>query len=198
MTTVFTNGIFDILHEGHVRLLQFAKAHGDRLIVAINSDLSAKRLKGPTRPIFNEDHRKQLLQELRCVDEVVIFTNDTPESLIRVLRPDVLVKGPDAKLGAIPGADLVAKVICPDWPVVESTSLIIQKVLATCDRPLSLDCDIQIEGFPDVSMFELSIGFNNQPDGYRPVLYRGGKRIIQSWTMNIHHNQPEDKEGVSG
>lgn len=197
MTTVFTNGVFDIIHEGHVKLLEFAKSHGDRLIVGINSDESVKRLKGPTRPIFTQEQRQFILRRIFCVDECWIFGQDTPEELIKIVKPDILVKGPDAKSGTIPGSDLVDKVICPDWPVVESTSLIVQKVLCSSDHPLPMNCQIEVENRRDIEMADLSLMFNKQPDGYRPVLYYKGKRVIEHWIMNIQHNQPSDKEGCS-
>jgi D-glycero-beta-D-manno-heptose 1-phosphate adenylyltransferase len=96
LKVVFTNGVFDILHVGHVDYLEKAKAHGDRLIVAINSDSSVRRLdKGPERPINPEEARARVVGALRCVDATIIFEEDTPLSLITMLRPDVLVKGGD-------------------------------------------------------------------------------------------------------
>ena len=93
---VFTNGVFDILHRGHVTYLEAAKAMGDRLIVGLNADASVKRLnKGPERPIHDQEARAIVLAALRCVDAVVIFNEDTPLQLIEVLEPDVLVKGGD-------------------------------------------------------------------------------------------------------
>jgi len=93
---VFTNGVFDILHRGHVTYLGAAKALGDRLIVGLNADASVKRLnKGPERPIHDQEARAIVLAALRCVDAVVIFDEDTPLQLIEALEPDVLVKGGD-------------------------------------------------------------------------------------------------------
>ena len=93
---VFTNGVFDILHRGHVTYLEAAKAMGDRLIVGLNADASVKRLnKGPERPIHDQEARAIVLAALRCVDAVVIFDEDTPLQLIEVLEPGVLVKGGD-------------------------------------------------------------------------------------------------------
>ncbi len=132
MTTVFTNGVFDLLHIGHVHLLEFARAQGDRLVVGINSDSSAKRLKGPSRPIVSAAERAEMLLALRCVDQVEIFEADTPESLIRHLRPDVLVKGPACLGTKVPGAELVqswgGRVIVPDWPVEQSTTEIADRI----------------------------------------------------------------------
>jgi len=102
---VFTNGVFDLLHTGHVVLLEAARAEGDALIVGVNRDASARRLgKGPDRPIVAEDERARLVAALAAVDCVVLFAEDTPLALIRQLRPDVLVKGADYAPDAIVGA----------------------------------------------------------------------------------------------
>ena len=92
---VFTNGVFDILHPGHVRYLQAARAHGDLLIVGLNSDASVRRNKGPERPINPEHERAEVLAALACVDAVSIFDDDTPADIIRRVQPDILVKGAD-------------------------------------------------------------------------------------------------------
>ncbi len=104
---VFTNGCFDLLHVGHVRYLAEAKKLGDFLIVGINSDESVKRLKGPTRPIQNQQDRAEILKALEAVDETVIFTEDTPENLIKSIRPDILVKGGDWSVDQIVGGPFV-------------------------------------------------------------------------------------------
>ncbi len=105
---VFTNGVFDILHRGHVEYLEEAAALGDRLIVGINSDSSVQRLgKGPDRPLNDQDSRALVLASLRCVDAIVIFEEDTPLEMINAISPDVLVKGGDWKADQIVGADVV-------------------------------------------------------------------------------------------
>ena len=104
---IFTNGCFDILHKGHITYLQKAKRLGDILVVGINSDASVKRLKGSDRPVNNEKDRAIVLSALGCVDRVVLFKEDTPEKLIRKLRPDVLVKGGDWKKKDVVGAPFV-------------------------------------------------------------------------------------------
>jgi rfaE bifunctional protein nucleotidyltransferase chain/domain len=104
---VFTNGCFDLLHVGHVRYLQEARAQGDILVVGVNSDASTKRLKGPTRPVQNESDRAEILAALGCIDFSVIFTEDTPQNLIEQVRPDVLVKGGDWAIDQIVGAPFV-------------------------------------------------------------------------------------------
>jgi D-beta-D-heptose 7-phosphate kinase/D-beta-D-heptose 1-phosphate adenosyltransferase len=104
---VFTNGVFDLLHPGHVRYLQQARALGDCLIVGINSDRSVRENKGPGRPITPEAERAELLRALTCVDEVVVFDDATPYRLIAALQPDVLVKGDDWAEDAIVGRDVV-------------------------------------------------------------------------------------------
>ncbi len=92
---VFTNGCFDLLHPGHVRLLERARSHGQRLVVAVNSDASVRSLKGPTRPILPERERAATLASLACVDAVTVFAEETPHALLEALLPDVLVKGAD-------------------------------------------------------------------------------------------------------
>lgn len=104
---VFTNGVFDILHRGHVDYLTRASELGDVLIVGLNSDESVRRIKGADRPLQPERDRAAILLALRAVDHVVIFGEDTPDKLIRQVRPDVLVKGADYQLDEIVGADFV-------------------------------------------------------------------------------------------
>jgi len=132
MTLVFTNGVFDLLHVGHLRLLHFARQQGDWLVVTINSDVSTRRIKGPRRPIIPAEERREALFALRCVDDVQIFDEDTPVELIRRLRPDVLVKGPACRDTEIPGANLIkswgGQIIIPEWPVRHSTTQIIEKL----------------------------------------------------------------------
>jgi D-glycero-beta-D-manno-heptose 1-phosphate adenylyltransferase len=106
-TIVFTNGVFDLLHPGHLRYLQRARALGDSLIVGVNSDRSVRVNKGPARPITPEAERAELLAALSCVDAAVIFDEDTPWELISALQPDVLVKGADWAEDAIVGRDIV-------------------------------------------------------------------------------------------
>ena len=106
-TVVFTNGVFDLLHPGHVRYLQDARALGDALIVGINSDRSVRSNKGPERPITPEDERAEILLALECVDAVAIFDDDTPAEIIKCVQPDVLVKGADWGPDNIVGRDTV-------------------------------------------------------------------------------------------
>jgi rfaE bifunctional protein nucleotidyltransferase chain/domain len=104
---VFTNGVFDLLHPGHVRYLQAARAEGDALIVAVNSDRSVRAIKGPTRPLNPESERAEVIGALACVDAVVVFDEDTPADIIRLVQPDVLVKGADWPIDRIVGRDTV-------------------------------------------------------------------------------------------
>ncbi len=106
-TVVFTNGVFDILHRGHVEYLCKAKSFGDVLIVGLNSDASVRRIKGGQRPLQNQKDRAVILLALEAVDYVVFFREDTPEKLIRQVKPDVLIKGADYKIPEIVGGDFV-------------------------------------------------------------------------------------------
>jgi rfaE bifunctional protein nucleotidyltransferase chain/domain len=106
-TIVFTNGVFDLLHVGHLRYLQHARGLGDALLVGLNSDRSVRQIKGSGRPITTEAERAEILEALACVDGVVIFDEETPLNLIRAIQPDVLVKGADWAEDAIVGRDLV-------------------------------------------------------------------------------------------
>jgi rfaE bifunctional protein nucleotidyltransferase chain/domain len=101
---VFTNGVFDLLHRGHVDILLAARRCGDALIVGVNSDASVRRLKGPARPVREQDDRAYVLASLSMVDVVVLFDEDTPLELIRVLEPDILVKGGDYTEDTVVGA----------------------------------------------------------------------------------------------
>lgn len=129
---VFTNGVFDILHPGHVRYLQAARGHGDVLIVGLNSDASVRRNKGPERPINPEGERAEVLAALACVDAVSIFDDDTPADIIRRVQPDVLVKGADWPPDQIVGRDTVeargGRVVLEPVEQGYSTSAIIDKI----------------------------------------------------------------------
>ena len=106
-TIVFTNGVFDLLHVGHLRYLQHARGLGGALLVGLNSDRSVRRIKGPSRPITAEAERAEILEALACVDGVVMFDEETPRDLIMAIQPDVLVKGADWAEDAIVGRDIV-------------------------------------------------------------------------------------------
>jgi rfaE bifunctional protein nucleotidyltransferase chain/domain len=127
---VFTNGVFDILHVGHVRYLEQARALGDVLFLGLNSDASVRRLKGPTRPINPEGERAEVVAALRCVEAVCIFGEDTPHALIEVVRPHVHAKGGDYKTpDALPETPLVRSlggevVILPLVPDRSTTRII--------------------------------------------------------------------------
>jgi D-beta-D-heptose 7-phosphate kinase/D-beta-D-heptose 1-phosphate adenosyltransferase len=107
LRVVFTNGVFDLLHPGHVRYLKAARAEGDRLLVAVNSDRSVRAIKGPARPLIPEAERAEVIAALKCVDAVVVFDEDTPADVIRLVQPDVLVKGADWAADRIVGRDTV-------------------------------------------------------------------------------------------
>ena len=122
--TVWTNGVFDVLHKGHFELLKYASKQGDKLIVGINSDTSVKRLKGETRPINNEIERKSQLESLPWVDQVVIFTDDTPLNKIKEYEPDIIVKGGDYSFDTVVGNTLAEVKIFPTVQGVSTTKTI--------------------------------------------------------------------------
>lgn len=127
---VFTNGVFDLLHPGHVDVLTGARAQGDHLVVGVNSDASVRRLgKGPERPVRSEAERAYVLAGLAAVDAVVVFDEDTPLDLVRALQPDVIVKGGDYTPESVVGAEIVRArggrvVIIPLTPGQSTTSII--------------------------------------------------------------------------
>jgi D-beta-D-heptose 7-phosphate kinase/D-beta-D-heptose 1-phosphate adenosyltransferase len=128
-TVVFTNGVFDILHAGHVQVLERARALGDMLIVGVNSDASARRLgKAPGRPVNRLRDRASLLAALACVDAVVPFGEDTPEPLLSRLKPDVLVKGADYGKGQIAGARHAGRVVRVPLKAGYSTTDLIRRL----------------------------------------------------------------------
>jgi len=130
---VFTNGVFDIIHRGHIEYLNEAKALGDYLVVGLNADASVRRLKGDTRPVNKENDRKFVMENLKAVDDVIIFTEDTPYNLILKIIPDILVKGGDWKEEQIVGSDIVkqngGKVMSLKFVTDYSTTGIIEKIL---------------------------------------------------------------------
>jgi D-beta-D-heptose 7-phosphate kinase/D-beta-D-heptose 1-phosphate adenosyltransferase len=107
LKVAFTNGCFDLLHPGHISLLEQARSSADKLVVGLNADLSVRRLKGPGRPVQSEIARATVLSSLKTVDAVVIFSEDTPLELIKALQPDVLIKGADYTVETVVGADVV-------------------------------------------------------------------------------------------
>jgi rfaE bifunctional protein nucleotidyltransferase chain/domain len=129
---VFTNGVFDLLHPGHVRYLRRARGLGDALIVGVNSDRSVRANKGAGRPITPESERAEILAALACVDAVVVFDEDTPLELIAALQPDTLVKGADWAEDAIVGREIVeargGRVVRIAIELGHSTTAIVQKV----------------------------------------------------------------------
>ena len=128
-TIVFTNGVYDLIHAGHITLLEKSKRLGDILVVGINSDASVKRLKGPKRPLVGESDRALVLSALEAVDYVTVFSEDTPYELLEKLQPDILVKGGDYALEKIVGRNLVKKVVRIPLVKGRSTSNLIEKVL---------------------------------------------------------------------
>lgn len=127
-TLVFTNGCFDLIHPGHIKILRDAKKKGDVLIVGLNSDASIRCLKGACRPVLDESARAQVLAAISYVDYVVIFAEDTPYELIKAIRPQVLVKGEDWKASQIVGRDIARKIVRIKFYPGYSTTAIINKI----------------------------------------------------------------------
>jgi D-beta-D-heptose 7-phosphate kinase/D-beta-D-heptose 1-phosphate adenosyltransferase len=130
---VFTNGVFDLLHRGHVEYLQKARQLGDLLVVGLNSDSSVHAIKGPKRPLVPQEDRAAVLSALECVDHIVLFDEETPARLIEALLPDVLVKGADYTVEQIAGADAVrrngGRVATIELTPGRSTSGLIKKIV---------------------------------------------------------------------
>ncbi|MBI4725744.1 D-glycero-beta-D-manno-heptose 1-phosphate adenylyltransferase [candidate division TA06 bacterium] len=131
---VFTNGVFDILHRGHVEYLEKARELGDLLIIGLNSDASVRRIKGPQRPLCSQEDRAMVLSALACVDYIVLFDEDTPQKIVESLVPDILVKGADYSVEQIVGADVVlrngGKVLPIELTPGKSTSGLIKRIVA--------------------------------------------------------------------
>ena len=129
---VFTNGVFDLLHPGHVRYLRHARALGDALVVGVNTDRSVKAIKGESRPVTPENERAEILAALACVDVVVLFDEETPYELIKRLQPDVLVKGADWSEASMIGREIVegrgGRVVRVPFEAGYSTTRIIEKI----------------------------------------------------------------------
>jgi len=131
---VFTNGVFDLLHRGHVEYLEESRALGDRLVLGVNSDASVRRIKGPERPLVPAEERAELLAALACVDLALVFDEDTPERLIREVEPDVLVKGGDWTPDRIVGREFVeargGRVLNVPLRAGLSTTALIERIVA--------------------------------------------------------------------
>ena len=129
---VFTNGCFDIVHSGHIHILKEAKKQGDILILGLNSDSSIKRLKGESRPIFKEEERLELLSSFEFIDYIVVFDEDTPLEVIKLIRPDVLVKGADYKDKYVVGTNEIkeygGELVLVDLVEGRSTTNVIEKL----------------------------------------------------------------------
>ncbi len=147
-TIVFTNGCFDILHPGHIDLLERARSYGTKLIVGINSDASVRKIKGSQRPFFLQSDRASILQGLNAVDEVIIFDESTPENLIRQIKPAVLVKGGDWRTSEIVGADFVqsygGKVYSLPLKEGFSSSRIVEKI-RTAERKTDAPPTVEVD-----------------------------------------------------
>ena len=126
---VFTNGCFDIIHSGHIRVFKKCRSLGDIVIVGLNSDSSVRRLKGPKRPINDQKDRAEVVDSIRYVDYVVIFNELTPYKIIKMIKPDFLVKGGDYKKDEVVGREFAGKVVIVKMLKGRSTTKIIEKIL---------------------------------------------------------------------
>ena len=137
---VFTNGCFDLLHPGHIRYLEKARGEGDLLVVALNSDSSIRKIKGPGRPIQTEDERSEVIAGLQCVNFVTLFDEETPYEIIEEMLPNILVKGGDWPIDQIVGRQTVeahgGKVISIAFETGHSTSNIIKRIRGSAERPV--------------------------------------------------------------
>lgn len=125
---VFTNGCFDLIHPGHVKVLEFSKSQGDVLVVGLNSDDSVRRLKGAGRPIQDQFSRAVVLAAMEAVDWVTLFDEDTPEKLVDLVRPDVLVKGADWKGRKVAGSEFAGRVVFCPFVEGHSTSSLVRRI----------------------------------------------------------------------
>jgi D-beta-D-heptose 7-phosphate kinase/D-beta-D-heptose 1-phosphate adenosyltransferase len=126
---VFTNGCFDIIHSGHIRVFKKCRSLGDIVIVGLNSDSSVRRLKGPKRPINDQKDRAEVVDSIRYIDYVVIFNELTPYKIIKMIKPDFLVKGGDYKKDEVVGREFAGKVVIVKMLKGRSTTKIIEKIL---------------------------------------------------------------------
>jgi D-beta-D-heptose 7-phosphate kinase/D-beta-D-heptose 1-phosphate adenosyltransferase len=135
---VFTNGVFDLIHPGHIRYLRAARAQGDLLVVGLNSDESVRRLKGPARPILPEHERVKIIASLDMVDYVTLFCEETPLEIIRALKPDVLIKGGDYALEEIVGRNEVesagGRVLTIPFVKGKSSSGIVERIVRSANN----------------------------------------------------------------
>ena len=134
---VFTNGCFDILHPGHIKVFEKSRSLGDVLVAGINTDSSVRRLKGNSRPVMDEKSRARLVAALEAVDYVVLFNEDTPSELIKSIRPDILVKGGDYLRDDIAGREYAGRVVRIALEKGFSTTEIIKKIIKKC-RPATI------------------------------------------------------------
>lgn len=184
MKTVFTNGCFDVLHPGHIDLLERARSLGDRLVVGLNSDASVRALKGPGRPLVPQEERALMLRALRSVDEVVIFDEPTPERLIEELAPNVLVKGGDWPVDRIVGAETVLRrgglVISLPFRLPYSTTGLIERI-AVSSRPFPAAA--VPPGLPGPKILDSFQG--------RRILVLGDIMLDRYWFGTVHRISPE-------
>jgi rfaE bifunctional protein kinase chain/domain/rfaE bifunctional protein nucleotidyltransferase chain/domain len=184
MKTVFTNGCFDVLHPGHIDLLERARSLGDRLVVGLNSDASVRALKGPGRPLVPQEERALMLRSLRSVDEVIIFDEPTPERLIEELSPDVLVKGGDWPVDRIVGAESVlrrgGRVVSLPFRLPYSTTGLIERI-ATSSHPFPAAA--ASPGLPGLGILDSFRG--------RRVLVLGDVMLDRYWFGTVSRISPE-------
>jgi len=186
MTTVFTNGCFDILHRGHIELFKYCKSLGFMVIVGLNSDVSVKKLKGDTRPYFSENDRKFALESCRYVDHVIIFEEETPYNLIKKIKPDIIVKGGDYKKEEVVGNDLAEVKIFNFVEGYSTTKILEKKKEEIQSYVFDIDgtiCTLSDGDYEKAEPLMDRIKINNE-------LYDKGKQIIYHTArgMGRYHN----------